>query len=206
VSPIASCPIFNCPIKYTSKRMVPLVAPKSDCNQAWMRHGTNADAKIKTSDPCQKGVSSPNSSAGLVGPLNLEGQSTRGRIINTMCFPLQNHSITFTMSTSIVIVTAILASLSLFLVKHVLRPQKPPLPPGPKGLPLLGNIRDLPPPGTLEWPHWQSHKEKYGPITSVSVLGQNFVILHDRQVIMDLLETRAMKSASRPKLVFAGDM
>ncbi|PNP78879.1 hypothetical protein FNYG_07744 [Fusarium nygamai] len=110
------------------------------------------------------------------------------------------------MSTSIVIVTAILASLSLFLVKHVLRPQKPPLPPAPKGLPLLGNIRDLPPPGTLEWPHWQSHKEKYGPITSVSVLGQNFVILHDRQVIMDLLETRAMKSASRPKLVFAGDI
>ncbi|RBR11122.1 hypothetical protein FVER53590_13148 [Fusarium verticillioides] len=110
------------------------------------------------------------------------------------------------MSTSIVIVTAILASLSFLLVKHTLRPKKPPLPPGPKGLPLLRNIRDLPPPGTLEWPHWQSHKEKYGPITSVSVLGQNFVILHDRQVIMDLLETRAMKSASRPKLVFAGDI
>ncbi|KAF5695562.1 oxidoreductase [Fusarium denticulatum] len=110
------------------------------------------------------------------------------------------------MSTSIVIVTAVLASLSFLLVKHILRTKEPPLPPGPKGLPLLGNIRDLPPPGTLEWPHWQSHKEKYGPITSVSVLGQNFVILHDRQVIMDLLETGAMKSASRPKLFFAGDI
>ncbi|KAF4422100.1 O-methylsterigmatocystin oxidoreductase [Fusarium acutatum] len=110
------------------------------------------------------------------------------------------------MSTSLILVTAILASLSFLLVKHVQRPKKPPLPPGPKGLPLLGNIRDLPPPGTLEWPHWQSHKEKYGPITSVSVLGQHFVLLHDKQVIMDLLETRAMKSASRPKLVFAGDI
>ncbi|SCO50103.1 related to O-methylsterigmatocystin oxidoreductase [Fusarium fujikuroi] len=110
------------------------------------------------------------------------------------------------MSTSLVLVTAIFASLSFLLVKHIQRSKIPPLPPGPKGLPFLGNIRDLPPPGTLEWPHWQSHKEKYGPITSVTVLGQRFVILHNRQVIMDLLETRAMKSASRPKLVFAGDI
>ncbi|KAG4271308.1 hypothetical protein FPRO04_11070 [Fusarium proliferatum] len=110
------------------------------------------------------------------------------------------------MSVYIVIITVIVASLSFLFVKHVQRSKKPPLPPGPKGLPFLGNIRDLPPSGTLEWPHWQSHKEKYGPITSVTVLGQHFVILHDRQVITDLLETRAMKSASRPKLVFAGDI
>lgn len=110
------------------------------------------------------------------------------------------------MSFSLVLVTAIVASLSFFLVKIIQQSKNTPLPPGPKGLPLLGNIRDLPPPGTLEWPHWQTHKEKYGSITSVSVLGQHFVILHDRQVIVDLLETRAMKSASRPKLVFAGDM
>ncbi|KAF5586798.1 oxidoreductase [Fusarium subglutinans] len=110
------------------------------------------------------------------------------------------------MSASLILVTVILASLSFLLAKHISGSKKPPLPPGPKGIPLLGNVRDLPPPGTLEWPHWQSHKEKYGPITSVTVLGQRFVILHDKQVIMDLLETRAMKSASRPKLVFAGDI
>lgn len=59
VKPIASCPIFNCPIKNTPKRMVPLIAPKSDCNHARERHGDNllgADAKIKTSDPCQTDV------------------------------------------------------------------------------------------------------------------------------------------------------
>lgn len=56
VKPIASCPIFNCPITHTSERMVPLIAPKSDCSQARERHGDNlsgADAKIKTSEPCQ---------------------------------------------------------------------------------------------------------------------------------------------------------
>ncbi|KAM0198402.1 hypothetical protein ACHAPI_003925 [Fusarium lateritium] len=100
----------------------------------------------------------------------------------------------------------VLALLSYLIFRHIQQRSKGPLPPGPKGLPLLGNIRDLPPPGTLEWRHWQTHKEKYGPISSVSVLGQLFVILHDKQVIVDLLETRALKSASRPKLVFAGDI
>ena len=43
-----------------------------------------------------------------------------------------------------------------------LRNDKPPLPPGPKGLPLLGNLNDLPKPGELEYMHWLSFKEKYG--------------------------------------------
>jgi hypothetical protein len=37
-----------------------------------------------------------------------------------------------------------------------------PLPPGPKGLPIVGNIRDLPPPGAKEWEHWLKHKDLYG--------------------------------------------
>lgn len=35
-------------------------------------------------------------------------------------------------------------------------------PPGPKGLPLIGNINDLPPTGVEEWKHWQKHKDLYG--------------------------------------------
>jgi hypothetical protein len=37
-----------------------------------------------------------------------------------------------------------------------------PLPPGPKGLPILGNINDLPKPGKLECHHWAEHKDLYG--------------------------------------------
>lgn len=99
-----------------------------------------------------------------------------------------------------------LALLAYFVYKHIQQRRQGPLPPGPRGLPFIGNILDLPPPGTLEWTHWQNHKEKYGPISSVSVLGQLFVVLHDKQVIMDLLETRALISASRPKLAFAGNV
>jgi hypothetical protein len=39
---------------------------------------------------------------------------------------------------------------------------RPPSPPGPKGLPLLGNLNDLPTPDALEAHHWLEHKKLYG--------------------------------------------
>ena len=39
---------------------------------------------------------------------------------------------------------------------------RPPLPPGPKGLPVVGNVNDLPKPGILEAHHWLKHKDLYG--------------------------------------------
>ena len=37
-----------------------------------------------------------------------------------------------------------------------------PLPPGPKGKPLIGNLTDLPPPGKQQWAHWYELGKKYG--------------------------------------------
>lgn len=37
-----------------------------------------------------------------------------------------------------------------------------PLPPGPPGKPILGNIYDLPPPGAQDWMHWLKFKDRYG--------------------------------------------
>lgn len=42
-----------------------------------------------------------------------------------------------------------------------------PLPPGPKGLPVIGNLNDMPPPGVLEAHHWLKHKELYGGVAHV---------------------------------------
>ncbi|KEY75191.1 hypothetical protein S7711_01632 [Stachybotrys chartarum IBT 7711] len=81
-----------------------------------------------------------------------------------------------------------------------------PLPPGPSGLPLIGNIKDLPPPGIPEWTHWLKHKDLYGPISSVTALGQTIIILHDREAVFEILEKRALKNSSRPNLVFANDV
>ncbi|KAF4954397.1 hypothetical protein FSARC_12140 [Fusarium sarcochroum] len=85
-------------------------------------------------------------------------------------------------------------------------PKRAPLPPGPKGLPLLGNLRDLPPSGVLEAFHWLKHKDLYGPISSVTVMGQTIVIINDVNLAFDLLDKRSVKHSSRPTQVFAGEM
>jgi len=91
----------------------------------------------------------------------------------------------------------------LSLSKHT---GKAPLPPGPRGLPLLGNINDLPKPGILEAHHWLKHKDLYGPISSVTVMGQTLVIINDAKVAFELMEKRSAIHSSRPKQIFAGEM
>ncbi|KAM5368099.1 hypothetical protein ACJZ2D_009703 [Fusarium nematophilum] len=81
-----------------------------------------------------------------------------------------------------------------------------PLPPGPKGLPLVGNVLDLPKPGVLEAHHWLKHKELYGPISSITVFGQTLIIINDAGIASELLEKRSLTHSNRPKQVFAADM
>lgn len=80
------------------------------------------------------------------------------------------------------------------------------LPPGPKPLPVLGNITDLPPKGVPEFRHWLKHKEVYGPISSVTVMGQTLVIVHDKEAAHDLLEKNSITSSQRPTTEFANNL
>lgn len=89
---------------------------------------------------------------------------------------------------------------------HLGRKNALPLPPGPKGLPLLGNVNDMPKSGMLECHHWLQHKEFYGPISSVTVLGQTFIIINDPEIAFELLRDRSAIHSSRPSQTFSGDM
>ncbi|KAJ5634337.1 hypothetical protein N7528_002179 [Penicillium herquei] len=77
------------------------------------------------------------------------------------------------------------------------------LPPGPRPVPLLGNVRDLPPKGSLEYRHWLTHKDVYGPVSSVTVLGHTLIFMHSREAAREILEKNAHKSAGRPSLSWA---
>jgi hypothetical protein len=102
-----------------------------------------------------------------------------------------------------------LGILSLYLLKRIFFNNKAaylPLPPGPKGLPLVGNINDLPTSATPEFEHWLKHKTQYGPISSVNVLGLTMIIMHDKSMVMELMEKRGSKHSGRPEMKFANDM
>jgi cytochrome P450 len=99
--------------------------------------------------------------------------------------------------------------LALYTIKRVYFGKKKnvaSLPPGPKGLPLVGNIKDMPPAGIPEYQHWLKHKDLYGPISSVTVLGQTIIIIHDKNVALELMEKRSAIYSGRPRMVFAFEM
>ncbi|KAK6356024.1 hypothetical protein TWF718_000397 [Orbilia javanica] len=111
-------------------------------------------------------------------------------------------------SGGLIIYSSILLGFVLFLRKVISAKnlRKLPLPPGPKGLPIFGNISDLPPTTCVEWQHWLKHKNLYGPISSVTVFGQTVILIHDRDIASELLDKRSAKYSSRPTMQFASEM
>ncbi|PYI09628.1 putative cytochrome P450 [Aspergillus sclerotiicarbonarius CBS 121057] len=103
-------------------------------------------------------------------------------------------------------IVAALFGLSILFLFYLRQKPSLPLPPGPKGKPIIGNLADLPPPNTPEWKHWLEFQDRYGPINSITILGQTIIVLHDARMVVDLLEKRSSIYSSRPRLVFAGEM
>ncbi|KAL4994176.1 hypothetical protein BDV10DRAFT_189252 [Aspergillus recurvatus] len=59
------------------------------------------------------------------------------------------------------------------------------LPPGPKPLPLIGNIHQLP--RSLQWLNLYHWSKKYGPVMHLSMGGKPLIILSTHQAAQDLL-------------------
>ncbi|PAV17223.1 cytochrome P450 [Pyrrhoderma noxium] len=93
-------------------------------------------------------------------------------------------------------VLAVLCILSLLRRFGIARKTSLQLPPGPKGLPLIGNILDLQDDGI--WETARKWGDKYGPIISISNLGSPIIFLNTYEIIVDLLEKRGSIYSSRP--------
>ncbi|KAH6893745.1 cytochrome P450 [Coprinopsis sp. MPI-PUGE-AT-0042] len=89
-----------------------------------------------------------------------------------------------------------LALVSGALVVKVLRSRlRPPLPPGPKGLPLIGNVLQLP---TQEpWKVYNEWAKEYGDLVYLEALGQPILVINSLPTINALLSSRAHNYSHR---------
>ncbi|CAN9182619.1 unnamed protein product [Alternaria alternata] len=91
--------------------------------------------------------------------------------------------------------------LVIYIVAHLARRAK--LPPGPRGLPLLGNLHQAP--KGAPWLTFTKWIKQYGSIVSVN-LGGTIIIVGDYETAKELLDKRRNIYSSRPRLVMGHEL
>ncbi|KAJ6580720.1 cytochrome P450 [Mycena capillaripes] len=92
------------------------------------------------------------------------------------------------------------AILSILLVRHLQRKSKLPPPPGPKKLPLIGNLLQMP----SEW-EWETYMAWNSNIIHLNVAGTSIIVLSSAEAANDLLERRSAIYSDRPRLPMANE-
>ncbi|KZT28753.1 cytochrome P450 [Neolentinus lepideus HHB14362 ss-1] len=105
---------------------------------------------------------------------------------------------------SITILDVILALVGLALLRRLTSRTPAPYPPGPKGLPLIGNLLDIP--SEQPWKTVADWGELYGDIVYINVLGNPFVFLNSPQAAADMLDKKSVIYSDRPTLTFATEL
>ncbi|KAJ7689941.1 cytochrome P450 [Mycena rosella] len=93
---------------------------------------------------------------------------------------------------------------TLLLFKSLYGKSSLPLPPGPPGLPIIGNALHLP--IERQWVTFAAWAKIYGDVMHVSALGQSIIILSSPQAVTELLERRSAIYSDRPSLIFGGEL
>ncbi|KIK62406.1 hypothetical protein GYMLUDRAFT_164416 [Collybiopsis luxurians FD-317 M1] len=94
---------------------------------------------------------------------------------------------------------------AVLLVRQLLR-RNSKLPPGPAGLPLIGNLLQMPRANTPAWVKYAEWGREYGDVMHLSVLGQSIIILNSPKAIFDLFDRRGATYADRPWLTMVSEL
>lgn len=96
------------------------------------------------------------------------------------------------------------ASLSLFLFWLLHRRfSHRSLPPGPKPLPLVGNLHQVPPKDP--WRQFKKWNDEYGPLITLHMGPKTVICVGSHHVAQDLLNKRQNIYSSRPRMVYMGE-
>ncbi|KAJ4211748.1 hypothetical protein NW759_012347 [Fusarium solani] len=119
---------------------------------------------------------------------------------------LSEHPLLVKVALAVVSITVILCSLYLWIVPNKLMDsRRRHLPPGPDGLPFIGNMLDLADSDDVQnkvrkWHH------QYGNIFYTKIGGSDYIWLSSPKVVKDLMDKRSSTWSSRPPLPFAQDV
>ncbi|KAF8884723.1 cytochrome P450 [Gymnopilus junonius] len=80
-----------------------------------------------------------------------------------------------------------------------------PLPPGPKGLPLIGNLRDMP--TSFEWQTYHKWSKEIGTdILYLNAAGTSIVVLDTAEAVFELLEKRSSIYSDRARMPMINEL
>jgi len=105
---------------------------------------------------------------------------------------------TTTMLSSTVYVYLFGFFVALLFIRKKLRVPLP-LPPGPRGYPIIGNVYDIP--HEYAWHTYAEWAKKYGDIMYFNVLGTSTIVLNSLKATMELLDKRSSNYSDRPRMV-----
>ncbi|KAH8982495.1 cytochrome P450 [Lactarius akahatsu] len=91
-----------------------------------------------------------------------------------------------------------LVGLVLWLIAQLAQRAFRNLPPGPKGLPLVGNILLA---ADNDWLASPQRKDDYGELMYLSVFGKGILVINSQRVAVDLLEKRSNIYSDRPRYI-----
>ncbi|KAI6098628.1 cytochrome P450 [Pisolithus croceorrhizus] len=98
-----------------------------------------------------------------------------------------------------------LTGVGIYLIKRIVSKKNPaPFPPGPKSLPLLGNLLDMP--SEKQWLTFCNWANKFGDMTHLEIFGQHIVILNSAKVAVEMLEKKSSIYSDRPVLPMGGEL
>ncbi|KAH9071052.1 cytochrome P450 [Lactarius deliciosus] len=98
---------------------------------------------------------------------------------------------------------AVVLGIALIIVVRYSRSPWRRVPPGPRGLPLIGNVLEL---RDKVWLFQSDCKQKYEDVMYLSALGQPILILNSLKAASELLDRRANIYSGRPRFIMAQEI